>query len=61
MAKSATLRIEESPGTIEHMEDDEATTLILEALFDIRVAVFDIHAVVFGADDEEEEEEEEDI
>lgn len=35
----------------------EATTLMLETLFDIKVAVLEIHAVLFGEDDEEEEEE----
>lgn len=41
------------------MEDDvEATQLILEALFDIKAAVFDIHRVLLGGDDEEEETEE---
>ena len=33
---------------------------MLEALFDIKVAVFEIHAALFGGDDEEEEAEEED-
>jgi hypothetical protein len=40
------------------MDDDEPTTLMLQALFDIRAAVFEIHAAVFGNDDGEEEEEE---
>jgi hypothetical protein len=42
------------------VQDDEATTLMLQALFDIRAAVLEIHAVVVGDDDEEAEEEEED-
>ena len=40
--------------------DDEATQLMLEALFDIKVAVFEIHRALFGRDDDEEEETEED-
>ena len=43
-----------------HVLDDEATTLMLEALFDIKVAAFEIHGALFGEDDEEEEEEDED-
>jgi hypothetical protein len=39
------------------VEDAEATQLTLEALFDIRTAVFDIHDALFGEDDGEEEEE----
>jgi hypothetical protein len=39
------------------VEDPEATQLMLEALFDIRAAVFDIHDALFGGDDGEEEEE----
>jgi len=39
-------------------EDTEATQLMLETLFDIKVAVLDIRAVFFGDDSEEEEEEE---
>ena len=39
------------------MEDEEATKLILESLFDIRVAVFDIHDALFGEDHGEEAEE----
>ena len=40
--------------------DDEATQLMLETLFDIKVAVFEIHRALFGQDDDEEEETEED-
>jgi hypothetical protein len=36
------------------VDDPEATLIILEALFDIRRAVYDIHDLLF--DDEEEEE-----
>jgi hypothetical protein len=39
-------------------EDTEATQLMLETFFDVKVAVLDIHAVFFGDDGEEEEEEE---
>ena len=39
------------------VEDTEATQLMLEALFDIRAAVFEIHGAVFGDDSGEEEEE----
>jgi hypothetical protein len=39
-------------------DDEEATQLMLEALFDIKAAVFDIHRALFGEDDEEEETEE---
>jgi hypothetical protein len=39
-------------------EDTEATQVMLETLFDIKVAVLDIDAVFFGDDLEEEEEEE---
>jgi hypothetical protein len=39
------------------VEDTEATQLMLEALFDIRTAVFEIHGAVFGDDNGEEEEE----
>jgi hypothetical protein len=38
--------------------DEEATRLMLEALFDIKAAVFEIHKALFGEDDEEEETEE---
>ncbi len=42
------------------VEDDngEATQLMLEALFDIKAAVNDIHRALLGGDDEEEEAEE---
>ena len=38
------------------MEDEEATQLMLEALFDIKVAVYEIHRVLLGGEDDEEEE-----
>ena len=42
------------------MEDTEATHLMLEALFDIRAKVTEIHEEIIGPEDEGEEEEEED-
>jgi hypothetical protein len=36
--------------------DPEATQLMLEALFEIRGDVRDIHAAIFGGGDDEEEE-----
>ena len=42
------------------MEDVEATTLILEALFDIRAAVYDIHDAVIEPPEDDDEEEEDD-
>ena len=41
-----------------HESDEEATQLMLEALFEIKAAVFDIHRYLLGDDDEEEEAEE---
>jgi hypothetical protein len=41
------------------VEDEEATKLMLEALFDIRAAVYEIHDVVFWTDEDEDGEEEE--
>jgi hypothetical protein len=41
------------------VEDEEATTLVLEALFDIRAAVYEIHDVVTWKDEDEDAEEEE--
>jgi hypothetical protein len=40
-----------------HVEDEEATKLILESLFDIRAAVFEIHDALFGEDNGAEAEE----
>ena len=40
-----------------NVEDDEATRLMLEALFHIKVAVDEIHRVVVDEDDEDEAEE----
>jgi hypothetical protein len=36
--------------------DDEATTLVLETLFDIRAVVWELRDELLGDDDEEEEE-----
>lgn len=41
-------------------EDTEAMQLMLEALFDVKVAVFEIRELLLGDDDGSEEEEEED-
>ena len=41
------------------MENGEATQLMLEALFDIRTAVYEIHNAIFGPDEEDGSEEEE--
>ena len=46
-------------GTIERVEDDDVQ-LVLEALFDIKAAVYDIHDVIFWTDEDEDAEEEED-
>jgi hypothetical protein len=42
----------------EPVEDEEATTLMLEALFDIKAAVYDIHQLIFWIDEDEDGEEE---
>lgn len=39
--------------------DDEATQLMLEALFDVKAAVFEIREYLIGDEDGSEEEEEE--
>jgi len=39
-------------------DDEEATQLMLEALFDIKAAVSDTHRALLGGDDGEEETEE---
>ena len=62
MASAAVLRASGSLGTINEV-DDEATQLVLETLFEVKVNVSERHAVVVGIDDEDgngEEEEEED-
>jgi hypothetical protein len=45
-------------GLVGH--DDEATQLMLEALFDVKAAVFEIREYLIGGEDGSEEEEEED-
>jgi hypothetical protein len=40
-------------------EDTEATQLMLEALFDIKVAVYEVKEYLLGEDDGSEQEEEE--
>jgi hypothetical protein len=40
------------------MEDPEATQLMLETLFDVRAAVYDIRTVLVEPEDWDEEEEE---
>ena len=60
MAATAVLPSARRTGTIIRVEDAEATRLILEALFDIRAKVTDLHEDVFGPEDDDEEEEEED-
>ncbi len=47
----------EAPRHHESVGDDEATHLMLEALFDIRAKVDEIHAIVVEEDDDEETEE----
>jgi hypothetical protein len=42
------------------VDDSEATQLMLETLFDIKVRVREIHEVVVDPEDDGEEEEEED-
>jgi hypothetical protein len=39
--------------------DERDTTIVMETLFDIRRAVYDIHEVVFPQDDEDEDDAEE--
>jgi len=48
-------------ATLEGVDSDtEATQLMLEMLFDIKVRVIEIHEVLFGGEDDDEEETEED-
>jgi len=42
------------------MDDTDATQVMLETLFDIKVAVYDIHDAILGENDDEEEAEEND-
>ena len=46
------------PPSLRHhgcVDDPEATQLILETLFDVRGAVYEIHGAILGEDDDEEE------
>ena len=56
----AALRSSRNVGTIGCVDDEEATTLVLEALFDIRAMVSDVHEIVMGMDEDDNGEEEED-
>ena len=47
-------------GHHREVDDSEATELMLETLFDIKVRVREIHEVVVDSEDDGEEEEEED-
>jgi hypothetical protein len=58
MAGEDALRSHDGVGTIDSVSDDEATQLILETLFDIRVRVKEIHEVVVESEDDDEETEE---
>ncbi len=57
MTRSATLRVGLSIRHHQGVEDIEATQLMLEALFDVKAAVYEIHDVVVGEDEDEDEEE----
>ena len=58
MALDDILRCHVLAGHYETVGDTEATQLMLEALFDLKAAVYEIHAVVVGEDENDEEEEE---
>ena len=62
MSREAVLRIGRVVRHHQGVEDTEATQLMLEALFDVKAAVYEIHEVVVwrDEDDDGEEEEEED-
>ena len=45
-------------GTIGSVEDSEATQLLLETLFDMRIVLGEIHAAVVEPEDDDEETEE---
>lgn len=46
-------------GHHEFVQDEEATRLILETLFDVRAAVFAMHSALLGDEGSDEHEEEE--
>jgi hypothetical protein len=55
------LRVDSAGGHHQEVPDDDATTqLMLEALFDIKAAVYDIHDVLIEPPEEEDEETPED-
>ena len=60
LSATAALTGPDNIGTLARLEDVEATRLMLEALFDIKVRVIEIHEVLFGGEDDDEEETEED-
>ena len=62
MSETAVLHSDRVVRHHRRVADEEATTLTLEALFDIRTMVSEVHAVVMAIveDDNGEEEEEED-
>ena len=62
MSGEGVLRLGRTVGHHQDVEDTEATQLMLEAVFDIKAAVYEIHDVVVWRDEDEdgEEEEEED-
>lgn len=60
MIETAILRCRGDVGTIGVVEDDDATQLVLEALFDIKAAVYDIHDVLIEPPEDDDEASEED-
>ena len=58
MTGSAILRTARRSGHHGSMEDTEATQLMLEAVFDIRAAVYEIRDAVVWRDEEDDGEEE---
>jgi hypothetical protein len=59
-AGMAILRPRPQAGTISRVEDIEATQLVLEALFDIKAAVYDIRDVLIEPPEDDDEASEED-
>lgn len=60
MALSAVLTAISWKRHHEYVDDEEATRLTLETLFDIKAKVTEIHDALFGGEDDEDEETEED-
>jgi hypothetical protein len=52
------LRRVRATGTMEAVDDPEATQVMLETLIDIRSEVHDLHVAILGEGDDEEETEE---